>query len=170
MKRSGPINYVNHLTNMREIFSRFVEASGITDYESLFDQMLMEQFLASLPAPVRSFVHTKEPKTSLDCARFADLSHEVDKLNKETTNDRNPHTSSQLYNAGSFVGPQCAAGRQFHGPNQRSSGYMMRPSSGVRAYQGNYRAPIGQQPRINWHITQSTGQDRTSAQCFCRST
>jgi len=26
------------------------------DYDSLFDQMLVEQFLASLPAPVRAFV------------------------------------------------------------------------------------------------------------------
>ena len=56
------MNYVNHLTNMKEIFCPFVEASGITDFDSLFDQMLVEQFLTSLPANVRSFVRSKEPK------------------------------------------------------------------------------------------------------------
>jgi len=45
MKRTGSMNYVNHLTNMKEIFCPFVEASGITDFDSLFDQMLVEQFL-----------------------------------------------------------------------------------------------------------------------------
>ena len=58
MKRTGSMNYVNHLTNMKEIFCPFVEASGITDFDSLFDQMLVEQFLTSLPANVRSFVRS----------------------------------------------------------------------------------------------------------------
>ena len=40
MKRTGSMNYVNHLTNMKEIFCRFVEESRITDFDSIFDQML----------------------------------------------------------------------------------------------------------------------------------
>jgi len=56
------MNYVNHLTNMKEMFCRFVEASGCIDYDSLFDQMLVEHFLALLLAPVRAFVLSKEPK------------------------------------------------------------------------------------------------------------
>ena len=39
---------------MKEIFCGFVEASGITDFDFLFDQMLVEQFLMSLPATARN--------------------------------------------------------------------------------------------------------------------
>ena len=86
MKRTGSMNYVNHLTNMKDIFYRFVEASGITDFDSRFDQMLVEQFLTSLPANVRSFVRSKEPENSQECARYADLCYEVDRLSKESMN------------------------------------------------------------------------------------
>ena len=80
MKRTGSMNYANHLTNI-ETFCRFVEASGITDFDALFDQMLVEEFLTSLPSNVRSFVRSKEPKNSQQCARYADLCYKVDRLN-----------------------------------------------------------------------------------------
>jgi len=37
-----------------DFFCGFVEASGITDFDFLFNQMLVEQFLMSLPATARN--------------------------------------------------------------------------------------------------------------------
>ena len=141
MKRTGAMNYVNHLTNMKEIFYRFVEASGITDFDSLFDQMLIEQFLASLPANVKSFVRSKEPKNSQECAKYADLCYEVDRLSKESMNVPQ-HGTSFSGPANAAVGP-----RPINGLRQRTGQYGPRPLLNPRGGTQGNRFPATQQPR-----------------------
>ena len=140
------MNYVNHLTNMKEMFCRFVEASWSTKYDSLFDQMLVEQFLASSPAPVRAFVLNKEPKNSVECAKYADLSYEVWKQNKEATNDGKPFSANGSYHGTLFssltngTGP----GRPSGGFNQKTGNYGGRPAQHLRVGgQMNFRPPAG---------------------------
>jgi len=140
------MNYVNHLTNMKEMFCRFVEASGSIDYDSLFDQMLVEQFLASLPVPVRAFVLIKEPKNSVECAKYADLSYKVGKQNKEATNDGKPFSANGPYHGTSFSSPTngTGPGRPIGGFNQRTGNYGGRPAQHLRGGgQMNFCPPAG---------------------------
>ena len=54
MRRSGTINYVTHLQNLRETFDRYMQSSGIVDFETLIDAVIKEQFLQSLSPNVRA--------------------------------------------------------------------------------------------------------------------
>jgi len=87
--------------------------------------MLVEQFLASLPAPVCAFVLSKEPKNLMECAKYSDLSYEVGKQNKEATNDGKPFSENGPYHVTSFSSPTngTSPGRPSGGFNQRTGNY-----------------------------------------------
>ena len=76
-------NYATHLSNLREIFARYVQASNVTDYDQLFDLMLKEQFENSLSPSVRAFVLSREPVCAEESARAADLCFQLNRVNSE---------------------------------------------------------------------------------------
>jgi len=61
-----------------------LQSSEITDFDSLVDAVIKEQFLQSLNPNVRAFVASKEPKTAHDTAIAADLCFSVNKIKRET--------------------------------------------------------------------------------------
>jgi len=83
MRRTGTNNYVTHLHNMRETLERYVNAAGITDFQTLFDDMLKQQFMQSLPSEVKAYVMHKQCKTAQQSAEAADLSFQIDKVKRE---------------------------------------------------------------------------------------
>ena len=84
MRRSGTVNYVTHMQNLRETFDRYVQAAGISDMGMLVDAIVKEQSLQSLPPNVRVFMASREAKNSNETAIAADLSFHVSKAEKET--------------------------------------------------------------------------------------
>jgi len=84
MRRSGTVNYVTHMQNLRETFDRYMQAAAISDMDMLVDAIVKEQFLQSLPPNVRVFVAPREPKNSHETAIAADLLFHVSKVEKET--------------------------------------------------------------------------------------
>ena len=88
LNRHGQMSYANHLNGMSEILKRYTDASEIHDFDSFFDATLLEQFVESLPTPVKTFVCSREPKNAKEAARYADLCWEMEKMTKETNADR----------------------------------------------------------------------------------
>ena len=82
MKRTGNNTYCLFLNNMREVFQRYCESSKATDYQSLFDRIVIEHFMLSLPADVQAFVlsHQASCKTVDDYVRTADLCYQVKRV------------------------------------------------------------------------------------------
>ena len=79
-KRVGTCNYVTHLSNLRELQNRYLDAANVTTFDELKDLDLKEQFESSLSPNVRSFVCSREPKTAEESAKAADLYFQVTKL------------------------------------------------------------------------------------------
>jgi len=84
MRRSGTVNYVTHMQNLRETFDRYLQAAGISDMDMLVDAIVKEQLLQSLPPNVHVFVASREPKNSNETAIATDISFHVSKAEKET--------------------------------------------------------------------------------------
>ena len=72
-KSSGRDTYAMTLNKLRDMQMACFEARQIRTFEDLSAAFLMEQLTNTLPNDVVSFVWSKEPKTSQDCAREADL-------------------------------------------------------------------------------------------------
>ena len=68
---------------MCEILWRYIDTSRIKDFDYLYEAFLKEQFMNSLPSDVQGFVLAKEPRSSDDCARLADLSFQVYRLGRD---------------------------------------------------------------------------------------
>ena len=101
---------------------------GITDFQTLFDDMLKQQFMQSLPSEVKAYVMHKQCKTAQQSAEAADLSFQIDIVKREDgimQHFDQVHSHQNVYRPPSYH-PQS----QTRGPN----GFQ--PS-----YQGNYRAP-----------------------------
>ena len=77
LRRSGAMSYEEHLTRLRDSYSKYIDAANITSFDDLFDCVIKEQFMSTLHPDVRSFVLSKQPATSLDCAKFAQLSFQI---------------------------------------------------------------------------------------------
>ena len=90
MKRTGNNTYYLFLNNMREVFQRYCESSKATDYQSLFDRIVIEHFMLSLPADVQAFVlsHQASCKTVDDYARTADLCYQVKRVSNDGKDSR----------------------------------------------------------------------------------
>ena len=80
IRRSGNETYKMALSRMRDALSDFCESKKIDTFEELFDSVLTEQFLNSLNDDVRRFVWSKEPKSAVECSKYADLSFEVSQV------------------------------------------------------------------------------------------
>jgi len=137
---------------MSEILKRYTDASEIHDFDSLFDSTLLEQFVESLPTPVKSFVCSREPKNAKKAARYADLCWEMEKMTKETNADRKWNGGSGSHFA-SIHAPQGNVG------SRPAGGFNQRPWMNN---QGN-RPPL--QPRgggFQSHYRPQTNQTRMS--------
>lgn len=130
MKRHGVSNYVNHLSNMREVLHRYIDASGIVDFDMLVDSILREQFMLSLPSNVQAFVLAKEPACADDCAKYADLSFQVSRIGQNDVR--------QFSATSSHFGPQTAQ------LAPRNGGFNNRPPAGPFHGHGNHNRPIMQ--------------------------
>jgi len=126
MKRHGASNYVNHLSNMREVLHRYIDASGIVDFDMLVDSILREQFMLSLPSNVQAFVLAKEPTCADDCAKYAQLSFQVSRIGQNdvrqfaaTSSHCSPQTAQLAPRNGGFNNRSPAAPFQGHGNHNR---------------------------------------------------
>ena len=70
-------NYKMYKNRLREFFFYYVQSLDIDSFESLADAMLCEQFVNTLPADVKSFVLSRQPKTADECSEFADLYYQM---------------------------------------------------------------------------------------------
>ena len=149
MRRSGTVNYVTHMQNLKETFDRYIQAAGISDMDMLVDAIVKEQFLQSLPPNVRVFVASREPKNSNETAIAADLSFHVSKVEKETKfgvglESRGPGTSGQAFRfaAQRPVGRTPAPSAAPYRPAQEYRPRMQFGPPRFRGnYHGNYSAP-----------------------------
>ena len=136
MRRAGQVTYKMHLTNTREILWRYIDASRITDFDSLYEAILKEQFMNSLPSDVQGFVLAKEPISSDDCARLADLSFQVSRLGRDanyrpTTVSTQQHQSGQAVRGGNnnhYRRPAGIGQRPWGNHNAGASGHAATPS------------------------------------------
>ena len=73
MRRTGQSTYKAFLANLREVAARYYDAKYINSFETLHCAFIMEQYLASLPDNVRTFVVSKQPETADQAAEYSDL-------------------------------------------------------------------------------------------------
>jgi len=111
-KRHGAESYKMALNRQRDLLNAYCESKQINSFDSLFDSVLMEQCLNSLPDEVRKFVWSKQPTNAYDCAVYADIAFEVSKMNDNT------RTANKPYNAAAVGGKQPFQG---HAPMQYKS-------------------------------------------------
>ena len=78
-----PCNYVTHLSNLREVQTRYVQAANVATFEGLLDLELKEQFENTLSPNVKSFVCSREPKCAEDSAKAADLFYTMAKAGND---------------------------------------------------------------------------------------
>ena len=71
--RSGDESFVQFCERLRDIQSYYYQAANITDFDSLREGDLFEQFLTSLPDDVRKFVDERQPKNVREAGTLADL-------------------------------------------------------------------------------------------------
>ena len=71
--RSGDESFVQFCERLRDIQSYYYQAANITDFDSLREADLLEQFLTSLPDDVRKFVDERQPKNVREASTLADL-------------------------------------------------------------------------------------------------
>ena len=86
MCRTGSMSYENHLTKLKDFYSKYLEAANISTYDELVDAVIKEQLMNSLHPNVQVFVFSKQPKTSSDCAKSVDLSFQVKQLHNQNFN------------------------------------------------------------------------------------
>ena len=71
--RSGDESFVQFCERLRDIQNYHYQAANITDFDSLREADLLEQFLTSLPDDVRKFVDERQPKNVGEAGTLADL-------------------------------------------------------------------------------------------------
>ena len=74
--RSGDESFVQFCERLRDIQNYYYLAANITDFDSLREADLLEQFLTSLPDDVRKFVDERQPKNVREAGTLADLHFE----------------------------------------------------------------------------------------------
>jgi len=159
MRRTGSCNYATHLSNLREIFARYVQASNVSDYDQLFDLMLKEQFENSLSPSVRAFVLSREPVCAEESARAADLCFQVNRVNSEGQTFGRPGAQTHTQ----FSAQRSATSNQNNRPrfgNPRAVNNFARPQMQGRGNGAYFNHPRG--VRYN-PMNSYSGVPRTSA-------
>jgi len=145
MKRTGNCTYSIFLNNMRDVLERYCEASKITDLHALFDAILKEHFLLSLPNEVQAFVLSHQATCSNvdDLGKAADLCYQV----KRISNDRSDFRPNNTPVAASYR-PHDADISVGRGSGQASA--AMRPPVGHANWRGGYSSGGPSQNRGNF--------------------
>ena len=141
MKRTGNCTYSIFLNNMRDVLQRYCEASKITELHALFDAILKEHFLLSLPNDVQAFVlsHQATCNTVDDLGKAADLCYQVKRISNER-HDFRPIAAPTAYKPStSDLGN--AAGR--------GGNFTAARSNGPTNWRGNYGHNVQGQFRGN---------------------
>ena len=161
MRRTGSCNYATHLSNLREIFSRYIQASNVTEFPQLFDLMLKEQFENRLSPNVKAFVLSREPVTSEDAARAADLCFQVNRVSAEGNSHVRPGNQFRgPQNTSLNTRPRFANPRPMFNPGMRSQ-IQGRSGGGNNGNNANYQR--GVRANANPYIPPHNGVPRNSA-------
>jgi len=62
---------------LNDYLSHYVDARGITTFENLYDDVLLQQLMYNLTPDVKAFVFAQQPKTAEEASNFADLQSQV---------------------------------------------------------------------------------------------
>ena len=73
MKRYGDDSYSPFLHKLKEIQNYYLESKHLTEFQSLCDAMLLEQFRGVLPSVVEVFVDQRNVSSATEKAKLADL-------------------------------------------------------------------------------------------------
>lgn len=152
LRRTGRDTYAMTLNKLRDLQQAYYKAKNITTFEELSDAFLLEQMINTLPNSTREFVWAKQPKTAEDCARQADLSYEVSRIN----------STIPTYSTGSADATRFAngGGMRSNAPFTRPQATHPRPRSTIganlnnaapnstRFNNGGARQPIPQQNQM----------------------
>jgi len=70
-------NYKMYKNRLREFFVHYIQSLDIDTFDELADIMLTEQFVNTLPADVKSFVLSHQPKTADESSELADFFNQM---------------------------------------------------------------------------------------------
>ena len=76
MKRYGDDSYSQFLHKLKDVQYYYLESKQITEFQSLCDDMLLEQFKSELPGEVGVFVDQRNVSSATELAKLADLFYE----------------------------------------------------------------------------------------------
>ena len=76
IKRFGEDSYSLFLHKLKDVQKYYLESKQITEFQSLCDDMLLEQFRSVLPSEVGVFVDQRDVSSATEMAKLADLFYE----------------------------------------------------------------------------------------------
>ena len=117
LRRSNGDNFRMHRNKLKEYLNYYLEAKNAQDFEAVFDCILDEQFVDSLPNEVKQFVISKQPVNSEQSAEFADLFTEVARNGDKNSTSKNVAPADLGPNSQVNKGPQRYTG--FRPENRR---------------------------------------------------
>ena len=79
MKRYGDDSYSQCLHKLKDVRNYYVESKQITEFQSLCDDMLLEQFRNVLPSEVGFFSDQRNVSSATEMTKLADLFYESNK-------------------------------------------------------------------------------------------
>ena len=75
--RSGSETYKLFGNRLEDLFSYYLNSKEISDFDGLREDMILQQFLLSLPPAVKSFVEARAPTNLASATSLADLCFEI---------------------------------------------------------------------------------------------
>ena len=72
-RKSSDCTFIEYAEELTRLFGKWLKASGVKDYESLKNLMLLDQFKFRAPPDLRIYLEEKEVKTLNEAARLADM-------------------------------------------------------------------------------------------------
>ena len=76
IKRYGDDSYSQFLHKLKQVQNYYLESMQITEFQSLCEDMLLEQFRCVLPGEVGIFVDLRNVSSATEMAKLADLFYE----------------------------------------------------------------------------------------------
>ena len=149
--RSGDESFLQFCERLRDIQSYYYQAAHITDFESLREADLLEQFLTSLPDDVRKFVGERQPKNVRDAGTLADLHWECQ---RKTRNSQKAEPSSK---------PTVAGTRQFDKGRFQRQAPVEKPD--VQSSDGAV-ASNSKEPSLKTSASNANADSMAKVRCF----
>ena len=75
--RTGNESYSLFLNRLDGLLSYYLDAKQVNDFEALREDIVLQQFLTSLPTVVRAFVEARVPESPSKAAELADLHFQI---------------------------------------------------------------------------------------------